>query len=430
MPTRRTPSLKPADFTGDAAVTLEIERLKKACAGKPLSDIHDDGGHQYVDLVMEGGGVLGVALVGYCYAMEQVGVRFRSIAGTSAGAINALFMQAVSQPGFRKSNAMIREIAGMPMAEFQDGGSDARNAVQAMLSSGSLLRKLSRLLPNLSELTRKFGINPGDRFHQWARERLAHYAIHTLSDLEALMAIAPRGIHRRDPVTGERLPFPWRAELALITTELCTARKVVFPRQSDLFYTQPQKVSPADFVRASMSVPYFFEPWRVTPLPRSRRAAKAWRHFKPRGPIPEEAIFVDGGLLSNFPISEFHRRDAESPLLPTFGVKLSVDDGSVRSIDGLGAFTGALIEAMRFDADKEFLHNNPDYRQLIAEIHTDGYHWLDFHMSREDRIGLFREGVMAAGRFLDKFDWRAYQQSRGDSRESRAQPHLNASRTR
>lgn len=406
--------LKPTDFTDDPAVSSEIERLRQACRDMTLSDIRDAAGHQYVDLVMEGGGVLGVALVGYCYAMEQVGVRFRSIAGTSAGAINALFMQAVSQPGHSKSQAMIREIAGMPMAEFQDGGSDARNAVEAMLSSSSLLRKLGSLLPNLSELTRKFGINPGDRFHEWVRARLDHYAIQTLGDLEALMAIAPRGIHYRDPKTGKRQPFPWHAELALIATELGTARKVVLPRNSALFYSRPQQVSPADFVRASMSVPYFFEPWRVAPLPRNSRASKAWRRFKPRGPIPKEAIFVDGGLLSNFPISEFHRRDGEPPLLPTFGVKLSVDDGAVRNIDGLGAFTGALIEAMRFDADKEFLHNNPDYRQLIAEIHTDGYHWLDFHMSREDRIGLFREGVKAAGRFLDQFDWRAYQQSRAN----------------
>ncbi|MEE4204452.1 MAG: patatin-like phospholipase family protein [Halieaceae bacterium] len=404
--------LKPADFTKDALVIAEVQRIQNTCRGAPLSDVFDAAGHQYVDLVMEGGGVLGVALVGYCYALEQAGIRFRSIAGTSAGAINALFMQAVSQPGHRKSTAMIREIAAMPIAEFQDGGSDARNAVSALISGDSLLRKLSRLIPNLSELTRKFGINPGDRFHQWAQARLAHYGINSQGELEALLAIPPRGIHRRDPETGERLTFPWHAELALITTELRTARKVVFPRHSPLFYAHPHKVSPADFVRASMSVPYFFEPWRVDQLPRNNRAKRAWREFKPKGPIPEDAIFVDGGLISNFPISEFHRRDGVPPWLPTFGVKLSADEGAVRNIDGLGAFTGALIEAMRFDADTEFLHKNPDYRQLIAEIHTDGYHWLNFHMSRDEKIGLFREGVMAAGRFLDHFDWRAYQESR------------------
>ena len=61
---------------------VEAEKLKS----KAFSDIIDDEGNQYVDLVQEGGGVLGIALVGYTYILETAGIRFFHLAGTSAGA--------------------------------------------------------------------------------------------------------------------------------------------------------------------------------------------------------------------------------------------------------------------------------------------------------------------------------------------------------
>ncbi|MEO5501297.1 MAG: patatin-like phospholipase family protein, partial [Ginsengibacter sp.] len=57
-----------------------------------VSDTTDDQGHQYVNLVQKGGGVLGVALVGYTFILEQAGIRFLRLAGTSAGAINTALL--------------------------------------------------------------------------------------------------------------------------------------------------------------------------------------------------------------------------------------------------------------------------------------------------------------------------------------------------
>ena len=48
----------------------------------------------FVDIVLEGGGVKGVAVSGALYALEYCGIRFRKIAGTSAGAMNAAFLAA------------------------------------------------------------------------------------------------------------------------------------------------------------------------------------------------------------------------------------------------------------------------------------------------------------------------------------------------
>ena len=41
----------------------------------------------FADLVLEGGGVKGIALVGAISVLEERGYEFRRVAGTSAGAI-------------------------------------------------------------------------------------------------------------------------------------------------------------------------------------------------------------------------------------------------------------------------------------------------------------------------------------------------------
>ena len=57
--------MEASDFTQTEQVRDLISELKETCGDKEFSEVIDDEGNQYVDLVMEGGGVLGVALVGY-----------------------------------------------------------------------------------------------------------------------------------------------------------------------------------------------------------------------------------------------------------------------------------------------------------------------------------------------------------------------------
>jgi NTE family protein len=91
------------DYIHHPNVLKAVQTVKKECRGKEYSDIIDAGDHQYVDLVMEGGGVLGIALTGYTYVLEQAGIRFLGVGGTSAGSINALMIAALGPPGAAKS---------------------------------------------------------------------------------------------------------------------------------------------------------------------------------------------------------------------------------------------------------------------------------------------------------------------------------------
>ena len=158
-------------FTNDSRVVKSVEAIKKISSKKRFSDVLDSKGNQYVDLVMEGGGVLGLALVGYTYGLEQAGIRFRSTAGTSAGAINALFIQAMGTPDQKRSDKMINLVASMPMADFQDGGNDGTNAVDAWRSGG--FSKWMHSFRVIDDIVFRLGLNPGDEFHQWVTKKLA-----------------------------------------------------------------------------------------------------------------------------------------------------------------------------------------------------------------------------------------------------------------
>jgi len=57
------------------------------------------GDHTNVDLVLEGGGVRGIALLGAVLRLYDEGYRFPRIAGTSAGAIVAALVVAHQRAG-------------------------------------------------------------------------------------------------------------------------------------------------------------------------------------------------------------------------------------------------------------------------------------------------------------------------------------------
>jgi len=126
--------LSSTDFTEQASVRGALKQMHDYLAKQPnwsISDVVDlpaDGQpqHQYVDLVMEGGGMLGIALVGYIYALEEAGIRFLRLGGTSAGSINALLMAAAGPRQEASTKWIIEQLANQNFYDFVDGDADAR----------------------------------------------------------------------------------------------------------------------------------------------------------------------------------------------------------------------------------------------------------------------------------------------------------------
>lgn len=398
-------------FLSDTQLLNQLDALK--AQQRIYSDVIDDAGHQYVDLVMEGGGMLGIALVGYTWVLEQVGLRFLGIGGTSAGSINALLLAALAPRAEEKSPKLLEAMALLDFWSFVDGDDDARNVIKAYLDGSGKIKLAFLGVQVIDNLNERLGLNPGDAFSRWLGGLLAEVGITTLSDLDARQQLTPPGLRTRNGTPLQASEAGIR--LAVVASDVSTETKVVFPEMANLYFSDPSAVNPALFARASMSIPYFFEPLQLKNLPQTEAARAAWNDVgfntaTEKGGIPQTATLVDGGVMSNFPIDLFHIH-GRVPTAPTFGVKLQYDDRR-REIDGPLALAGALFNAARHCLDYDFLHRNPDYRQLVTWIPCQTYNWLDFAMSRKDRVGLFREGAHAALAFLQKFDWEHYKQVR------------------
>jgi NTE family protein len=179
--------------------------------------------------------------------------------------------------------------------------------------------------------------------------------------------------------------------------------KVEFPRMWSLYWDDPAKVSPAFFVRASMSVPFFFQPFVVRDIAPDR-VLPAWGQFigvEDSTRIPATTHFVDGGMISNFPINVFFNPKVARPRLPTFGIMLGGSDPSpAEEYKTLGAFAGAMISTLRSHYDKEFLLKNADFNRTIGRVDVTGINWLNFNISDKEKLELFRRGAEAAARFF------------------------------
>ncbi len=378
------------------------------------SDIIDDAGCQYVDLVMEGGGMLGIALVGYTWALEQAGIRFMGIGGASAGAINAMLLAALGPPWVEKSPKVLNILSELDFYSFVDGTDNTRRFIDSWARKANALKLFFYGIPILSPLIRRLGLNPGKEFEKWLTRLLQSEGIYTLSDLRSRMNRLPQGLRTRE---GELLDTPKAAgsRLAVVAADITTETKVVFPDLADLYFENPERVNPAVFVRASMSIPFFFEPLRVRDIPRGEAAEERWAHVGydaeiQSGGLPDEVIFVDGGIMSNFPIDLFHDYNTV-PIAPTFGVKLQYDQRR-HFISGPVSLFTAMFDSARHTLDYDFLFRNPDYKKLVKQIPCQGYNWLDFNMPESEKNRLFLQGARYGIEFLETFDWEGYKKIR------------------
>ena len=392
-------------------ILTEAEKLVKS--KKRFSDIEDGEGNQYVDLVQEGGGVLGVALVGYTYVLEKVGIRFFSLAGTSAGAINTIMLAGLGPVQETKSEAILKILSNKDLFDLVDGDRAVRRLIQRAIrgESGIGWHLARHAIRFYRILTRRLGLNPGKDFTNWITTELAANQINSMDELDALRTKLPPGLKHTGGTSVDGL-LP---RLAIIAADITTHSKIEFPRMTGLFFKNPEEVSPAELVRTSMSIPLFFEPVTWENIPNAgQKSNQAWiDHCRYFGPVPEKVTFVDGGLLSNFPINVFHRTDGGVPRMPTFGVRLSTFRESHSQIKGLKSMAGAMISTMRQIYDYDFLKRNPDYSQLICHIDADkDFNWLDFEISREEQVNMFVLGAREAVRFLNEFDWEKYKETR------------------
>lgn len=485
-----TQNLTVDKFTQNETVKKCIQELHDAFPkdGIPLivSDVIDNEGHQYVNLVQKGGGVLGVALVGYTYVLEQMGIRFIRLAGTSAGAINTALMAVTGTKQDTKSEKVLDAICKLKFIDLVDGHPIAKWLISKFITHENFTVKvkkwitvillslallivgdfvflgLQHTIPAMSFFTKLFfvltglclfligviiqnvltllkrlknsgfGINPGDFFYDWIKKQLLDNGVKTVSDLNNKASAPIPGLHLR--VDNPEGINGLNGDVTFITSELVSQNKIQFPEMWNLFRKNIDELQPAGFIRASMSIPVFFESYFINNIPVEDEEIKArWLNkFDEKNP-PTSARFVDGGILSNFPINLFYNSKVVTPRLPSFGIDL--DDSrpadkveNAESWSLLGYF-GRIFNTIRFYYDKDFLIKNKVFKKGIGTINLYGYNWLNFFLTDQDKIDMFNKGAIAAKEFLLNFDWEDYKADRDQMRKELMKEQLPNSNT-
>ena len=217
---------------------------------------------------------------------------------------------------------------------------------------------VTRLLKRLKDSG--YGINPGDYFYDWIKTQLSANGVNTVTELNQKAATAP-------PLKL-RVPNPdglegLKGNVTFIASELVTQNKIQFPEMCSLFSEDIDKLQPAGFIRASMSIPVFFESYMINDIPcESEIIKKAWLDTFGEKDPPSSARFVDGGMLSNFPINIFYNPKIITPRLPAFGIDLDDSTPGDKSKHAthwsLQGYIGRMFNTIRFYYDKDFLLKN------------------------------------------------------------------------
>ncbi|OBA72403.1 phospholipase [Mycobacterium sp. 1554424.7] len=319
-----------------------------------------------VDLVLSGGGVKFIGLVGAVVALMDAGYSIKRVSGVSAGSVVAAILAAAANGG-QLTGEEVKELAfSVPLHKWRDAG-----PVPYLGAAWGLVRDTS--------------MYRGDVAHDWIRSELKNLGVTYFGDL----------------ILDEDRLLEGRHDKLVVTVADVTAAQLVrlpwdYPR---LYGLDPDEQLVADAVRASMAIPFFYRPVKLT-------AASG-----------TTSTLVDGGVLSNFPIDTFDRSDRKPPRWPTFGITVLP-----RPTEGLGAVMPALKPLRLFEQtallesllttmlaghDETHLSQPWVAARAIAVESTD-VGVLDFDVPRARLERLYDNGYAAAQQFMSTWDWPAY----------------------
>ncbi len=312
------------------------------------------------DLVLEGGGVKGIALVGAATALDEAGWRFARVAGSSAGALVGAVIAAMQQAGepMSRVDEIMRTLDYRQMLD--------RRAAAKVLKWWPLAANGWGLLFHL-------GMYRGHYMTQWARGVLGDLGVHTFSDFAF-----------DDP--GSALPEGQSYRLVVTASDLSRQRLMFLPWDFASYGVEAPGYPVARAVRASSAIPFMFEPVRL----KSRFGV---------------STLADGSLLRSYPIEVFDRHDGEPSRWPTLGIRLS-SPSSERAPAKPVTGPISLIQSLIYTTvDSTQIRHVSEPLNLDRSIFAKprGVSWTDFDLTEEQQQGLFEAGHAAGKKWLARF---------------------------
>jgi NTE family protein len=370
-------------FDGAAAALLENDAWRGGGAPELVTD-----------LALEGGGVKGIGLVGAVSVLAEAGYRVARVAGTSAGAIAAALIAALSK----------------------DSGRDAIRALQSCLNDltftefmqpkGKLHEFMDHHFGNAGEkiadaavLAHRMGVYSGDFLVTWLGPILQEHGVRTFADLRITL--------EEDP--GMSLPENRRYRLVVHTSDITRGQLVRLPWDYAVYGVPADAQEVVHAVRASMSIPFFFEPVTFTALPADVEVpdpAGGTVCVHHRGGT---VTWVDGGMLRNFPINAFDREDGAPPRWPTIGIKLSAlqtEFPETRAATSTFVEARGCLHTMMNEWDAISVDAATAGRTIFVD--NGGIGTTDFDLTSDQRHELFLNGVRAATDFVIEMGQRGH----------------------
>lgn len=315
-----------------------------------------------VDLVLEGGGVKGLALTSAVTTLARSGRSVRRVAGSSAGSIVGSILAALVKSG--ESLDRLDDIArSLDYTRFRDRGRVGRTL--AMVGLGPLANALAIGLHK--------GIYRNQHLEDWLGGVLADLGVRTFGDLR--LPPDPEGDLEEDRRYG----------FVVLVSDVSRRRLARLPWDYPAYGLEPDEQSVARAVRASSAIPFYFRPVTL-------RAGRSYG----------SSTLVDGGMLSNYPITIFDRTDARPPRWPTIGVRLSPRElrpPRTDAVRGPVSLAFAVVGTMMQAADVMHIYESCNVERSMF-IDPGTITAVDFDITDEQRDGLLAAGTRAAEEFL------------------------------
>ena len=283
------------------------------------------------NLAFKGGGVLGIAYAGAITVLEQRGIlqNIEKVSGTSAGAITAALVSL---------NYSADEIHKIVLATDFKTFEDHKNPLR---------------------LATTYGIYKGDALLNWIETQITN---------KGLAANATFADFRKK---GCKDLYVFASDISLKDVRAFS-------------FSKTPNVVVAEAIRASMSIPFFFEAWQF------------------RNSNPNNHTYVDGGMVYNFPITYF---DVDGKVNPeTMGLYLSdlSDKVVVEEIkkDEVIHFVKAVFATI-MDAQVIDFENDDSQKSRTAVIDNLGISAVNFDLTKEQQSALYDSGVKYTTLFVE-----------------------------
>jgi NTE family protein len=340
----------------------------------------DDQGQIYADAIFEGGGVRGVAFLGALRCCADLGLRWRKLAGTSAGAITAAFVAADF------SMDELEKILG----ELNYNQIFLTKKTSPLIFNGNPADDLRFPLPMLISLaiTRQMGEYSSEPFRDWLKDTLK------IGKLRNFTNVKQQGRGRELKVVISDIT---RGEMLVLPDDLERRE----PPGYDSLYEQLNLAKAEDFsiaeaVRLSMSIPLFFEPGKLG-----------------------DSLIVDGGILSNFPLWIYDRQPGVNSTPPrwfTFGFRL-LDQGIENqvNINGPVGLLSGVFRTMMNARDRYHQRESDKGRVINIDVTEAQVTATDFNLGVDKKAQLYRLGYQYTKNFFlnPAFSWKKHLILRG-----------------